>query len=191
MKRAIIALFLLFLVSGCGSSNVQVKADEGSDAIKNSELAYVLVSYKGQAYCTWTHTNHNYGEASKPLEVLYLSGKVLGDEQHFFVQLVPGTYTLSNFHQQDLKTSYNMTTAAMRQNESMKHSGGLIGSFTAEKGKITYIGRLGADVDRFTTNFSFYVRDYQKDDLEFLKQNYPNIDTTNLLVIKLARSNSR
>lgn len=187
MRRALIALFMLLLASGC-ASNVDVGKNENAANIMDSELAYVLVGYGGGTYSKWLHTSRAYYEKNQKNEELSLLGKIFGGNQYYFVQLVPGTYTMVHVEQSAGQNATNsMTVEAKQQNEELKHTGGLIASFTVEKGKINYLGDITCNIHVVSRQFTFYVRDNSKEALEFLQKNYPKLDTENLVVIRLAR----
>ena len=182
MKRIFIAIFLLMLAYGCGGGAVEVSPQADSATVMDSERAYVTSGCLGPAHIGVTHTSLRYDEP-RTTDKHHTSAPGMGRGYLYrMVALTPGTYTITSFAQDYSGGAYVMSNQARETNELAKIGGGLLGSFTVQKGKINYLGSISCDFQTESDKMKIDVQDRRAELMEYMSKKYPNIDAGRLVI---------
>lgn len=189
MKQLLVLLFISILTSGCAPkySNFDVASGESGENIANSEMAYVLINITS-GDTEWRHTGTDHSAEWNNRDMVLLKQEAgfssfFIKDKYYFVQLVPGTYTMTHFQYRFGYGTTFMTDKARERNEALKHSGGLLASFNVEKGKINYIGDFYLEAKPGT--FTIDIKDNHEAALEYLRKKYPRINPDGLFTVRL------
>ena len=188
LKYLLIAVFIPLFAVGCMAKLAVIDKSEATDDVLSSEYAYVLVGYSGVPSSVWLNTERSYDEAKlTELESVTFQSNIIHNVQYQMFRVIPGKYTLVDFFDSGPGKSYSMTEEAKKNNEETKGIDALLGSFTAEKGRITYIGTMHHtfSVSSQRYNFTTTNRDYEA--AAFIKEHYPNINPDRVMVFVPAK----
>lgn len=167
------------------SKGIKAEKNITNKDIASSEYAYVVGGFYGRN--EWLHVSKNFDDSWEDDEVVelpfyhyYIDGSDRIKYDYNLYKIKPGRYTLVTFSSTpENNLTYRSIDPDREENDKIRQTDSVYASFEAKAGEVVYVGDF-----QVTGLNTMIITDNEDMVIEYLRENYKNLDNPQRLVKK-------